>query len=686
MMKEVRRVLFTGIGYGGILFLLILACACFTGCGTEDDDDNSGGGPFDSTQELHSGIFIDSPVSGLTYQSKILSGVTEADGTFMYLDDDTLSFYVGGLYIGSANGSESLSPIDLVQGAFDGTDQRVNNICVLLQTLDQDGDLNNGIQITSDIANIVTNYADLVDFDQTTADFAADSNVIDLLADLNAANVFADLDPRSRKLRSASEARDHLARTLSERKIVNTQYGQIRGYDPAANTVYGAGEGMWQFIGIAYAKPPVGDLRWMPPQPLAPWTGVRDAVAWRDQSPQNPDMERYGHGGMSEDCLYLNITTPKDADNLPVMVWFHGGGFRHFSGNQWDFNNASGLPTKGVVLVTVTHRLGSIGYLAHPLLSAASGHDGSGNYGQLDLIAALEWVRDNIAGFGGDPGNVTIFGQSGGGAKVASLMISPLAKGLFHRAICQSGGVSSTPRETSLSTAEDLGAELFAALGVTTLEEARAKTWEEVVAAAEPIVASFAPNIDNHYMLASMEESIKGGLESDVPFMAGRTSGDLGGTGPDFAEQMSWRSDHNNADQFVYKWNKLASGWQDRGILSGHTCDLSYLFNFPLSHAYYYLFNYIIDPVTGEKPEIGDLNGNGRTWMQGDMADVMIDAGWNEVDNETADMARMIWTNFARTGDPSTDDFMWPVYTSENGTFVEIDATLTVKENLSAGW
>jgi para-nitrobenzyl esterase len=167
----------------------------------------------------------------------------------------------------------------------------------------------------------------------------------------------------------------------------------------------------------------------------------------------------------------------------------------------------------------------------------------------------------------------------------------------------------------------------------------------EVEAAARPTVASLATNIDSHYMTMSMEDCIKSGLQSDVPFMAGRVAGE--GAGPGFAEQMSWRSTYNKANQYAFKWSKVASGWQARGIKPGHTSDLSYIFNYPGTAPYYYLTGYIIDPATGQRPVIGDLNGNGVTGSAGDLADITTDAGWSAVDNSVADMAMTIWTNFA---------------------------------------
>jgi len=210
-----------------------------------------------------------------------------------------------------------------------------------------------------------------------------------------------------------------------------------------------AGKEVHIYRGIPYAAPPVGDLRWKPPQPAASWQGIRQTTAFGKSCSQ--DLSQYFaaikslpaswiEAQLSEDCLYLNVLAPakKASDTLPVMVYLHGGGYTMGTGNE-PLVNGPLLPQNGVVLVSVNMRLNAIGLLAHPLLSRESPNGVSGNYMFLDMIAALKWVQRNIAGFGGNPKNVTIFGQSGGGFKVGCLVASPLAKGLFQRAICQSG-------------------------------------------------------------------------------------------------------------------------------------------------------------------------------------------------------------------------------------------------------
>ncbi|MGE4054792.1 MAG: carboxylesterase/lipase family protein, partial [Vicinamibacterales bacterium] len=202
------------------------------------------------------------------------------------------------------------------------------------------------------------------------------------------------------------------------------------------------------FRGIPYAAPPVGNLRWRPPQRVVPWEGLRDATAYGAECPQSPlpptSIYARPEQPQSEDCLFLNVWAPPPASApLPVVVWIHGGDLTRGSGAS-DFGpDGSGIPfaRKGIVVVSLNHRLGALGYLAHPELSAESPEGVSGDYGLLDQIAALQWVRDNIAAFGGDPARVTIAGQSGGAASVSALIASPLARGLFARAIGQSGGL-----------------------------------------------------------------------------------------------------------------------------------------------------------------------------------------------------------------------------------------------------
>jgi para-nitrobenzyl esterase len=437
----------------------------------------------------------------------------------------------------------------------------------------------------------------------------------------------------------------------------------------------------------------LGDLRWRPPQPVQPWSGVREAVAWSNQSAQNPTLESIGEGGMSEDSLYLNVTAPKNADKLPVMVWFHGGAFAILTANSKQYNNPAGLTTKGVVLVTVNHRLGPFGYMAHPLLSAESGYGGSGNYGQMDLVLALQWVKDNIARFGGDPANVTLFGQSGGGGKTYSLMNSPQAVGLFHKAIVQSGAnaipSTGTP-QTSLAASESVGTAMFQRLGITTLAEARALPWTAFVQAdldAGIPRETYRPNVDFHYLTKTYQQNMVEGMPSDVPLMAGATSGDYASLRAALPIFMAQRTPTYKSNQYVYRFSRVPDGWAAMGLLSAHGGEVPYLFNYPMGMVSNYSLNLVLRP-DGTKPPIGDLNGNGVTGTAGDAADVYASMGWGAADTATVDSVLTMWTQFARTGNPSTPALAWPAYTLQSDAFVEIGpgAQPTVRTGLQTAF
>lgn len=634
-----------------------------------------------------------SSVAGLSYETKTHSGKTDAAGSFEYQPNETITFSIGDLILGEVTADTSVgpfskadvrvSPSDIVPGAAEGLNQVAANITVLLQSLDQDGQLNNGIKITSEIATIVEKYD--IDFNQSAADFAGNDNVVALLAELNASGVFNDTDPRDRTLVSAAVAGEQLDRSLAERNTVKTRYGRLQGYSADENT--------WQYLGIPYAKPPIGDLRWRPTKQPTAWKGVRHAIAWGDQAAQDPTYQAYGEGGMSEDCLYLNVTAPKDAKDLPVMVWFHGGAFTILTGNTKGYNNVNSLTTKDVVLVTVTHRLGPFGYLAHPLLTEESSYGGSGNYGQMDLVMALKWVKGNIAAFGGDPGNVTIFGQSGGGAKTVSLMMSPKAKGLFQKAICMAGTAPINPSSTVeevVSSTETVGEALFTRLGITSLEEARALPWTAIVQADidnEIPRETYRPTIDNYYISDTYYNTLLNGQPNDVPLLIGATAGDYPSIIAGVKDQVPFRSAHSEADLFVYKFNRVPDGWAEMGLLSNHGGEIPYLFNFPATFVNNYMFRLILDPATGESPEIGDLNGNGIAGTDGDTADIFASMAWGAEDVAMVQTTMTIWTNFAKTGDPSVADVTWPVYTVENDAYVEIGQTeLTVKNGLETAF
>ena len=250
---------------------------------------------------------------------------------------------------------------------------------------------------------------------------------------------------------------------------VTVEQGRLQGKAEGGLTV---------FKGVPFAQPPVGDLRWAPPQPAEKWSGVRPALEYAPSPVQAGEPA----AGKSEDSLYLNVWTPAqaDTDKLPVLVWIYGGGFS-FGSSADPLTDGTRLANKGVVLVSIAYRVGQLGFLAHPELSAESPAKVSGNYGLLDQIAALTWIKNNIAAFGGDPDRVTIFGESAGGISVSMLAASPLAKGLFHGAISQSGGSFGPTRKqnypgenmSTLKQAEADGVNYVAQFGASSIAELR---------------------------------------------------------------------------------------------------------------------------------------------------------------------------------------------------------------------
>jgi para-nitrobenzyl esterase len=274
--------------------------------------------------------------------------------------------------------------------------------------------------------------------------------------------------------------------------VVSTEYGRLRG----------AGSGVLNFKGIPYAKAPTGNLRWRSPEAPVEWRGVRDATTFGPICPQ-PTIPHVQPMPSSEDCLNLNIWTPalSASDRLPVMVWIHGGGFALGSG-AWPMFDGEALARRGVVLVTLNYRLGALGFLAHPELSRESPQRVSGNYGILDQIAALQWIKRNIASFGGDPRNVTLSGESAGAFSTCILMVSPLAKGLFHRAIAESLPLNVGPKQRLTSPYYGLpSAEAQGEAAGPDIAALRRMSAEEVIAKipATPLVGSevhYFPIID----------------------------------------------------------------------------------------------------------------------------------------------------------------------------------------------
>lgn len=288
------------------------------------------------------------------------------------------------------------------------------------------------------------------------------------------------------------------------------------------------------FMGLPYALPPVGERRWRPPAPMPRWEGVRDATspgrACAQPARRQDSIYAGSIGETGEDCLNLNVWAPAGAQGLPVFVWIHGGSFVWGAGSEPLYDGAE-LARRGAVVVTINYRLGVFGYLAHPQLSAESAAGISGNYGLLDQIAALEWVRDNIAAVGGDPANVTVAGESAGALSVLYLMASPAARGLFVRAIAQSAYMISTPalkeRRHGQEPAEAAGARLAATLGADGIAGLRAMEAGKLADAA--LRAGFAAGgtVDGVVLPRQLVEIFEAGEQARVPLLAGFNSGEI---------------------------------------------------------------------------------------------------------------------------------------------------------------
>jgi len=457
-------------------------------------------------------------------------------------------------------------------------------------------------------------------------------------------------------------------------EVVKTVNGYISG------TVLGElGKEVYMFRGIPYAAPPVGDMRWKPPQPVAPWSKIRECTAYSKISPQTEGPFQFKDLEQSEDCLYLNVATPakSTSEKLPVMVWFHGGGFSNSTGNDPLFNGYR-LPQKGIVQVAVTMRLGVIGLMAHPLLSKESPHGVSGNYLFLDQIAALKWVQKNIAAFGGDPGNVTIFGESGGGGKVIGMMASPLAKGLFHRGIIESGGM---PHGTPLKTLEERGEQMFARLGVKTLEEARALPWKEIVDAS----AAFGKElkvfmgmiwdsaVDGWFLQDKAVDVIKAGKHNAVPLIAGGNFGELTFDDPNMGRMsqvipsyvdMFTGNNKVNVKGYAYIFDQVPAGWKKAGGISVHAIELMYVFgDYDNSSPYGWSLVYNLETASGVTSQ---------------------DPGLTPVDKKVSENMMAMWAQFARTGDPSVNGLVkWPAYEAATDLYLYITEPLEVKSGFS---
>ena len=467
--------------------------------------------------------------------------------------------------------------------------------------------------------------------------------------------------------------------------IVRTASGLIRGVKEGDVDV---------FRGIPFAAPPVGEFRWRPPQPVTPWEGVRDAKEF------GPSCAQAGFGsspgaispGSSEDCLYLNVWKPSGARpgaKLPVMVWIHGGAFVGGSGNT----SGNGFATKGVILVSINYRLGRLGHFAFPALSAEHPEEPKGSYAFMDQIAALNWVKQNIAEFGGDPKNVTIFGFSAGGVSIHSLMTIPSAHGLFHKAIGHSSGgrdgvLTGRPinKENSSQyypvSAETIGINFARKHGIegtdaAALAKLRALKVEEIVDGGQETDGQGGPRtysgpiLDGKFVVENSTAAYNAGRQAKVPLMIGCNSAEIGGPfvnsstskeelfsmfgelkdeakaayDPDGTKDFAEIQTRFNTDKV---WGEPARFAAQSVIAKGNP-------------AYIFLFSYV-PPAMKEWMRFGPGHGTDISFVFDNLR-VPEGGTADPGDKEVARIMNTYWVNFAKTGNPNGDGLpLWPLY------------------------
>ncbi len=446
-------------------------------------------------------------------------------------------------------------------------------------------------------------------------------------------------------------------------------------------------DGLTTYLGIPFAAPPVGALRWRPPQPAADWSGVLKADQFSASPMQHLDAWM-GPLHASEDCLYLNVWTPATAPKaaLPVMVWIYGGGFTSGSTAIRSYS-CEQLAKHGVVAVSIAYRVGPLGFLALPALSAESPQHVSGNYGLLDQIAGLRWVHDNIAAFGGDPHRVTIFGESAGGISVSMLAASPLAHGLFQGAISESGG-SFGPTRTppapgenvqTLANAEQDGVAFMKRLGVSTLAELRALPATKIQEAAGPM-GSFWPVMDGWVLAGDPYTFYQQGRFNDTPVLIGTNSdeGALFGSPPSsdaYAASVRGRFGPF-ADRILARYPATPDAWRqssmdlmrDAGFAWG-TWSWARL---QAAHGKSKVYMYYFAHVPPRSPQLYWKNATGAVHSE-EMVYVFQhlnqapDLPWSAADRALSNDMAGYWTNFAKTGNPNGPGLPeWPAFTTSD--------------------
>jgi para-nitrobenzyl esterase len=443
---------------------------------------------------------------------------------------------------------------------------------------------------------------------------------------------------------------------------VRVESGQLSG-TPGTNP------GVRVFKGVPFATPPVGDLRWRAPKAPTKWEGVRNADHYSFQCMQTP----YPAGGpyhagvepLSEDCLYLNIWTAakSNKDHRPVMVWIHGGALTKNSGSNPNFNGEN-FAEKGVVLVTINYRLGVFGYFAHPELTKESDRNASGNQGFLDQIAALEWVQKNIAAFGGDPKRVTIFGESAGSWSVNVLVASPLAKGLFQRAIGESGGQFA--RVQKLADAEQAGLRVAKAVGADSLAALRTKPADQLLK-AQPGASAV---VDGWFLPDDVATIFANGKQNDVPTLIGSNNDEGTSLTPPSIKLDAFKTQAKTrfGDQADAYMKLYPATTDDEAHAANASAMRDQTFGWEMrtwarlqsktgkSKAYVYYFNKV---PPGQFARLGAYHGSEIQYVFGTVPPDLA----RDTDKKLSGILSSYWVNFATTGDPNGKGLpKWPAY------------------------
>ena len=499
---------------------------------------------------------------------------------------------------------------------------------------------------------------------------------------------------------------------ISPNALITTAQGPVQGVSTEDSSVY-------NFKGLPFAAAPIGDLRWAAPEPAPKWSETRIADAFGNRCMQPSDVEGgfftrliEGHGlgriknalikravaaqkpsPMSEDCLYLNIRTSnlKGDTQQPVMVWIHGGGHQFGSGD-FNYYQSNALPKKGVVLVTINYRLGAMGYMAHPALSKTDPNGVSGNYGTLDQIAALQWVKDNISAYGGDPDNVTIFGESAGAWSVTELMASPLAKGLFHKAIGQSGASSYHMGQmegdgVGWPSGYQTGSKVAEALGLEgpTAEDLRAvpaETLQSVI--TDEMSEGFHHIRDGYVFPENVGLAFAKGRYNKVPMLFGYNSDEGTLFFPDDPQPTVWLPDTKPADTAELT-DQLSQAFPSnaRKITELYELDTDFtkggmdmmgdeIFGANIRYvarqneaqgedSYLYFFSRV---PPSAKQTLGAFHAAEIPFVFGSYEPIL---GQSDEDKTLAELMQNYWVNFAKTGNPNGDGLPgWPQHKGEH--------------------